>query len=329
MALNSALIDQHIAAWEGTLRGSFYPYREKWPSRLFHHAPMENAASILNSGSLLSRNASQATRVLDVAEPGVLANRVDAHAFARLYFRPRTPTQYKIEGVCRPGERLGTAHSPTLAMFIFDAKSILSTNGVQFSNANMQAGATTCGDDAAFFGSIDFSRVYHEGSFSAEERNAIIPRRCAEVLVPSPLALDGPLQWVFCRSQGERTYLRHLLNEEGRKWLPRILVSDDIRVFFKRFSYVESVDLADDGLVIGLAPRQDGGTVSVEAVVTNSDTGQVVINFGPQDLQPFPPHERQRWRIVGALPAGQYDVVVKLHGCVAFAAQLFHEEIPF
>jgi hypothetical protein len=137
----------------------FYPHRTKWPSRLFHHTPVENAAEVLRRGALLSRNASAGARQLDVADADVIARRDAAHDSARLYFRPRTPTQYSIEGVRKRSEyfRGADKHAPTLVMFIFDARKVLALPGVRFSDGNMQSSGTLDGDSEAFFSSIDFS----------------------------------------------------------------------------------------------------------------------------------------------------------------------------
>ena len=102
MGLSLAFVDAHIRGWEQKLKGGAYPHREHWPRYLFHHAPLENAVKILTSGRL-SRIHSDQVRGRDVAGFGVIDCSQRAHHFARLYFRPRTPTQYHIEGIRRPG----------------------------------------------------------------------------------------------------------------------------------------------------------------------------------------------------------------------------------
>jgi hypothetical protein len=59
---------------------------------------------------------------LDIAGAVVIQNRDRAHQFARLYFRPRTPTQFHIEGIRKSGDYyMGYTHAPTLVMLIFDS----------------------------------------------------------------------------------------------------------------------------------------------------------------------------------------------------------------
>lgn len=99
MGLSANFIQAHVAKWEASLAATYRSYRTKWPSRLFHHAPVQNAAAILRRGELLSRIDSEGIRPFDIAGQNVIALRDRAHSFARLYFRPRTPTQYYIEGI--------------------------------------------------------------------------------------------------------------------------------------------------------------------------------------------------------------------------------------
>jgi hypothetical protein len=331
MALTEAVIDAHIARWEQTLANSAYPYRSKWPARLFHHAPLENIAAILNSGSLLSRDDSNATRPLDVAEPSIINNRTAAHAFGRLYFRPRTPTQFCIEGIRKPTEYYkGTKHCPTIGVLVFDTKTILMMDGVKFTPANMQSHGTRSDSSEEFFQTIDFASVYHEGPFAAAEKAAIIARRCAEVLVPSPLPLNaGALRWVYCRSNAERMYLLDMLNYEEKFWAARVRVSDDLRVFEKRHTFVQSVDISDEGIIFSLAPRIDAADVKIAMSVRNATTNISVVTLAPQMIKPIPPNENKNWIIKHPMTEGRYRVEIWLEDCRAFSAELLHESIPF
>jgi len=204
MGLSAGFINAHIAAWEARLNTPFQTYRAQWPSRLFHHAPVENAALILKHGRLLSRIQSEGRRAVDVAPPDLIGSRTRPHEFARLYFRPRTPTQFLIEGIRKPSEYYQGKHAPVLVMFVFDARKVLALDEVRFSDANMQSQWTTDGNTEAFFSGIDWQSVFHN---SPTQERGIRRRRCAEVLAPSPLPLRDNLQWVICRSQAERAML--------------------------------------------------------------------------------------------------------------------------
>lgn len=70
MALTTNFIKAHILKWEAALSSPYRSYRSKWPSRLFHHAPIENAVKILRDGNLRSRDDAANQRAKDVAAPG-------------------------------------------------------------------------------------------------------------------------------------------------------------------------------------------------------------------------------------------------------------------
>jgi len=165
MGLSLASANKHIATWQNELHKNYYPWRRHWPTRLFHHAPLDNAVAILRDGCLRSRNDLAHALPNDVAAPGVIDNREDAHDYVRLYFRPKTPTQWHIEGIRKSGEcKYGdNAHAPVLYMFALEAVQILTLDDVRFSDKNMQLGSAQHGNDLEFFKAIPFDKVYSEG----------------------------------------------------------------------------------------------------------------------------------------------------------------------
>lgn len=156
------------------------PHRGKWPARLFHHSPVENAADILTAGTLRSRNDPLNPRRADIAAPGVIDACDIAHDYARLYFRPRTPTQYNIEGIRRANECAygPRAHAPILVMLVFDARRALTQPGVRVSNGNMQVGGVIHDETEAFFAALPFEKIFHEGAYPADQGD-IKFHRCA------------------------------------------------------------------------------------------------------------------------------------------------------
>lgn len=138
MALTADEAREHIAKRRQALEGAAYPHRVRWPARLFHHSPIENAVAILGGRELKARNDATLQIRRDVAGDGVIQARQDAHDFVRLYFRPRTPTQFHIEGIRKPEDCQFGHQAPVLIMFIFRAAPILTTAGVLFSDRNMQ-----------------------------------------------------------------------------------------------------------------------------------------------------------------------------------------------
>jgi ssDNA thymidine ADP-ribosyltransferase, DarT len=117
MALSAVEAEAHIRKWEQNLDQKYYAHRKHWPSRLFHHAPLENAVQILVEGVLRSRSDPDIQLARDVAGAGVIDAREEAHKFVRFYFRPRTPTQFHIEGIRKTEECEFSFQAPVLVMF--------------------------------------------------------------------------------------------------------------------------------------------------------------------------------------------------------------------
>ncbi|KYG22779.1 hypothetical protein SE92_23290 [Bradyrhizobium sp. AT1] len=322
MALTLDFINAHIAKWELALAKPFYPYRAKWPGRLFHHAPIQNAVKILLDGNLRSRDDPANAKELDVAAPDVIATRGAAHSFARLYFRPRTPTQWHIEGIRKQGEcKWEGAHAPILVMMVFSAQTVLSLQNIKFCDRNMQIGSADPGDSEDYFSKIPFDKVFHEGGTGGD--HSIIEHRCAEVLATSPLPLADHLQWIYCRTDAEKQTLLHLMGDKGKHWAQKILISNDLLVFERKYVFVEEVSLASDGVVFKLSPRYDSQNVSVTVKAWDRSQKQIV-NFSNSSLsaRPAPPSAALRWKTPGAFPNGTYLVEIELEGHLAFKDKL-------
>ncbi len=332
MGLTLRRVERHVQEWEAKLSAFGYlPHRERWPSRLFHHSPIQNAAQILSQGAILSRRDSEPYRKLDVAGSSVIQNRDRAHQFGRLYFRPRTPTQFRIEGIRSPDEFYNgdaQAHAPTLVMLIFDARKILVKSGVRFSTGNMQSHGVLDGDTDEFFDTIDFAKVFHEGAHSGDPN--ITRSRCAEVLVPSPMALSDCLTAIHCRSVGERQTLLYDIDIAAKRcWRQHIHISDDLRVFEKRHTFVDTVSLQQDGIVFKLHPPEKvGKTVDVRVEVWDNKNYGVVDRLR-KALPVVPPNNKVAWHLRTELKAGVYRVRVTIEDCRAFEAKLLCADGPF
>ncbi|MBZ6378442.1 hypothetical protein B5C34_12855 [Pacificimonas flava] len=313
---NSAL--SHIRAWKKRFSHSSYRYRTNWPSRLFRHDPLENVAKILQAGEIRGRNIAGQDIEKDVASQEVLSTNRDPYDYVRLYFRPKTPTQYRIEGCRKPQEELGWPHSPTLGIFLLDSTKVLTRSDCYFSDGNTQNSDTVIYNDESGFEKIDFDKVYHEGGFgtSNPDNSDIIRKRCAEVLVPDRLELSHCLQAVICRSHAERSYLLHLLGSDSSKWSSRIKVFSKPGMFESRFSYVESVDIHQGGLNIDFHPRRDGQKLRTE--VFCQGVGDHLPSFRWEEED-----RNVSVRLYTApLVPGTFLVTIKLEGEVVFVSQM-------
>lgn len=327
MALRTAFVDEHIARQTQRLTSEYYPHRRHWPARLFHHAPLENAVAILQAGFLRSRNDPLNPHPRDVAAPDVINTRADAHDYVRLYFRPKTPTQYSIEGIRKPNEcPYGeVTHAPFLVMFAFDARSVLCQPHVRFSDRNMQLGATVSGDTEEYFGQIPFEKVFSEGNTGGDR--SITDARSAEVLSSSPLSLPDCLREIYFRSEPERDTVLHMLGAQRETWAKMGHVSDALKVFQKRHTFVQEVSLTPEGITFLLNPRHDLAKIKVTISITDAAGGRVA-DFYNEALDARPPGNN-RWIYKHAFADGTYTVEIHLEGHLAYRAMIPLDSILF
>jgi hypothetical protein len=327
VALRPEFVGEHIARQSQRLTSEYYPHRKHWPARLFHHAPLENAIAILQAGVLRSRNDPLNPHPRDVAAPDVINTRVDAHNYVRLYFRPKTPTQYSIEGIrkineCPYGE--GT-HAPFLVMFALDARTVLSQQDVRFSDRNMQIGAAISGDTEAYFSQIPFEKVFHEGNTGGDR--SITDARSAEVLASSPLNLRECLREIYFRSEPERDTVLHMLEAQRDTWARICHVSDALKVFQKRHTFVQDVTLTPEGITFLLNPRHDLAKIKVAISIVDA-SGQTVADFYNDALDARPPGNN-RWIYKHSLADGTYTVDIRLEDQLAYRAKIPLDSILF
>ncbi len=251
--------------------------RAWWPDCLFRFDHIEAAAKILNSGKLLSRAAAREAGVMwpDCASPSVIAC-TDEHwqGYTRLYFKPKSPTQFDSEGF-RPADmyHLG-ACCPVPIVLLFDAEDVLTRASTRFTDGNL-ARNPEVGDDASFLRRIPFKLVYHDTWFQPSERDKIIFHRHAEVIVPNELDLL-PLRFVGSRTQAEYETLLNLLQPAiQRRWSGRIGLGTAWNLHYRRWTFVEQVDLGPEAIVFKFNPSSETtGPFVARVDITEDATGQ-------------------------------------------------------
>ena len=228
------------------LRGN----QRRWPNWLFRSDHVENTAEILNSGKLLSRAAAERDQLIvkDSGNPKLIRQLTSEHRrYVRLYFRPRTPTQYVNEGI-RPEHKIEyKAHMP-VPVYLLLSNSLLMEEGVQFTRGRLTESATI-GKTARFLRNTKFGDIYHDSGVGrwgeSDRRPSILNARHAEVLVKDELPLDH-LKHIVCRSAPERDTLLNLLASEVRtRWIERIRVDGGKgRFFYQRATFVQAANLS-------------------------------------------------------------------------------------
>ena len=256
------------SSWLGTARSW-------WPNYVFHFTDIRNAVSILKEGALFSRTQAQSRNLMatDNANLDIIDNTDETwQDYVRLYFRPQTPTQFRNEGM-RPRDKLyGDAHCPVPVYFLFDSPTILSRPDCQFTDGNL-ASAPDVFSSPADLDQLPFEYIYHDRRFTEADRSIVVFHRHAEVIVPKRLNLDA-LRFIVCRTQAEYETLLHLLPANAaRHWAGQIFPDRRSQFFFKRWVYIENVELSSSRAVFNFRRQPEhAGPFHVKATFTDTLT---------------------------------------------------------
>ena len=211
-------------------------------------------------GRLLCRSNAEKQGLLqiDSASQVVIGQTSDwVKRYVRLYFRPRTPTQYWIEGI-RPKNKIyhGTAHCPLPIFFLFDSAEVLTRSDCEFSNGNL--GSTPdLGSNASFLRELPWEKIYSTGWHDPNDHSFTFHRN-AEVIVLNELDLKG-LRQVVARTEAERETLISLLEGAAiRKWEDVISVDHGLDLFERKWTFIESVELSDETVLLNFSPDTQG-----------------------------------------------------------------------
>ena len=227
------------------------PARRQWPLYLFHCTDVLNVVNVLTTGMLLGRAQAQRSGNLrvDIAAPDIIDNTdSEWQEYVRLYFRPRTPTQYRNEGF-RPVDKLELgAHCPVPVYLLFDAYEILSRQDSLFTEGNLAAGTEPM-RSVVDLTRMPFEKIYHDTRFEPQERSQIVFHRNAEVLIPRRLGIRN-VKLILCRSQAEYETLRNLLPPRAwDRWASKVGVDPRLNLFHRQWSFVEQVELAAENVL--------------------------------------------------------------------------------
>ncbi|MBW3539978.1 MAG: DUF4433 domain-containing protein [Planctomycetes bacterium] len=301
------------------------PSRHWWPQFVFHFTDIQNVVSILSLGRLLPR--SRCPSRVEIASVQVIDTTDDTWKdYVRLYFRPRTPTQYHNEGI-RPAGRLTSleAHCPVPVFLAFDAVEVLTRATTRFSEGSVAA-ASSVGEDSRYFAAIPFEKVYHDSPLSEAEKRNIIFHRHAEVLIPDELDLSA-LKYVVCRSEAESETLRNLLPANVRdEFEDRIRGGRRGNLFFRRWTFVESASLAQNSVTFRFNPStQTPGPFVAQLCVTDLDNGKV---YTWKDSS-YSAHRLLTVNVPQFTGPTPYEVRLTFDDCAAYVGRRITDEILF
>ena len=304
-----------------------------WPNYLFHCTDIRNVANILKSGELLSRVQAENAKSLavDIAGPEIIAQTDSRwHNYVRLYFRPRTPTQYRNEGFRPKGQWEYGAHCPVPVYLLFDAISVLSEAESLFTHGNLASSHTMPTKSIASFQQIPFELVYHDTWFDPAEQASIVYHRNAEVLVPKRLGLEA-VQMIRCRSQAEYETLLHLLPPGTlTRWVDKIGVQPSLHLFHNQWTFVERVEMSAEQLLFRFNKgTRTPGPFDVRVEITELPTTRPKRYIWHNEQFQTRPNDVLNIRLHSLQDPQDYTIRLLLDQQLAFASRYQEEYLPF
>jgi len=246
----------------------------------------------------------------------------------RLYFRPKTPTQFYAEGIqsrlTLSKSKFPDAHCPVPVFFLFDSAEILARDNCYFSNGNLGSQKAQILSRADELELLPWKKIYHIGwiDHSQAEESDIVFRRQAEVVVPRRLDLNA-LCYIYCRSDAERETLLHLLPTDLRnRYQGKIIATSRSDLFYRKHTFIETVRLSSKAAYVQFSPetkspgpfrlRVDFETASRRRYM-EAENFELGLNYKETIL----------------LPAPNYTISLSLDGHLAYANTYEETEIPF
>ena len=234
--------------------------RNWWPMYFYHFTDIHNALSIIEKGWIYARHKVSREDLMhsDNASQTVLSvSSSEIKEYARLYFRPKTPTQYHNEGY-KPKEVRKSdinANCPVPIFFFLDSEKVLLTEGVKFSDVTC-AGANPLNllSSVEDFANLPFDKIYHEGVFSSENRDDIIRHRQAEVVRRDGFCIQDCLKGIVCRTPAEKQMLLYSLKtqypDKYKKYHGIIKCAPALDMFYNNGIFIRRVEYNGNLLII-------------------------------------------------------------------------------
>jgi TIR domain-containing protein/ssDNA thymidine ADP-ribosyltransferase DarT-like protein len=175
--------------------------------------------------------------------------------FVRLYFRPRTPDLYHVEGFRHALQATVSNYTPIPTYLLFDLEAVILQTDTRFSDGNPQKTKKTY-KTAAYLRDMPFEQIYHDSWFMPDEREEIMRYREAQVLIPERIGLEA-LQLIWLRSPAEYETLHQLMPPQlWQKWSDKITARSDYHLFNNKRVYVQNAVLQSDSIRLRFNPCQ-------------------------------------------------------------------------
>lgn len=235
------------------------PDLQWWPRFFYHFTDVHNAASIIKSGWIYSRQYAKNQGIMsnDNASRAVMeATNFDNTYYGRLYFRPLTPTQYHNEGYKPVSVRNHdmNASCPVPVFFCLSSVATLNYPGTQFAERGIAGHRFNVKSGEDDFSKLNFSKIYHEGWYDTAKDGDIKEYRHSEIIRQGGFPLEPLLKCILCRTQAERETILYLLKSYSLRtynsYKDRILYKPKLKCFWNNGIYIKRVYVAGDILQV-------------------------------------------------------------------------------
>lgn len=201
-----------------------------WPYFLFHFTDMNTVVNTLIGEELQSPFASGED----------FNSRWDK--FVKLYFRPRTPDLFHVEGFRSGLSAPVENYAPIPIYLLFDLEAVILDQNARFADGDPEKTKKTY-KTPSYFRDMPFEQIYHDSWFMPDEKEEIMRYREAQVLMPNRIGLEA-LQLIWVRSPAEYETLRQMMPPAiWHKWRDKITARTDYHLFNNKRTYVHYVAL--------------------------------------------------------------------------------------
>lgn len=260
-------IDEHYDEF------GLHPSKQWWVKYVYHFSNIDNIVNILEQGYLYSRNECIRRGLMQNENASKeIINQTEGNVrdCVRLYFRPKTPTQFYNEGFSTSEERkkYESAHVPVPVFLAFRSYEILNLEDCYFSDGSLATHDFHLYKGFERYKTLDFKSIYHDESLNNENKGYILQKRQSEIAIQNRLSLDF-LDLIWCRSNAEYVTLINLLHDRGisEKYRNKISVKQASNLFFMHHTYIDIVNMDMDSIAIYLKNVSNDGNIEMKVIL--------------------------------------------------------------
>lgn len=229
----------------------FTSANKAWFKYCYHFSHIENVISILEDGELLSRTLAISTKKMlnnNASQAVIDQTKLKYQDYVRLYFRPKTPTQFHNEGFKTKKQLEQSsldAQCPVPVFLFLDIRKVLNHPDALFTEKGLASG-----DEVLLYSTpeefkvLPFDKIYHDQPLTHEEKSTIVGHRHAEIILPNRFPIKEYLQKIVVRTPAEKETLLALMSSRVKDEYGHLIQIDSTNnIFFSRWTHVGKVNL--------------------------------------------------------------------------------------